>query len=48
MRWEGPVEHMGNVRNTVHTIFWSEETRLFERPRHRWEDNIKLELNEIG
>ena len=25
-----------------------EEKRLLGRPRHRWEDNIKLELQEVG
>jgi hypothetical protein len=24
-----------------------EEKRLLERPRHRWEDNIKLDFREI-
>jgi hypothetical protein len=26
----------------------SEGERPLERPRHRWEDNIKLDLREIG
>jgi hypothetical protein len=26
----------------------SEEKRPLERPRRRWEDNIKVELSEIG
>jgi hypothetical protein len=25
-----------------------EGTGLLERPRHRWEDNIKMDLKEIG
>jgi ribosome biogenesis protein Nip4 len=25
-----------------------EENRPLERPRHRWEDNIKIELKEVG
>jgi hypothetical protein len=31
--------------------FWvgrSEGKRPLERPRHRWEDNIKIDLREIG
>jgi hypothetical protein len=35
----------------VHTEFWleslSEGKRPLERPRHRWEDNIKTSLREI-
>jgi len=25
-----------------------EETSLLGRPRHRWEDNIKMDLQEVG
>ena len=25
-----------------------EGKRLLERPRHRWEDNIKMDLQEVG
>jgi hypothetical protein len=25
-----------------------EGRRLLERPRHRWEDNIKMDLREVG
>jgi hypothetical protein len=25
-----------------------EEKRLLERPKHRWEDNIKIDLQEVG
>jgi len=25
-----------------------EEKRLLGRPRHRWEDNIKMDLQEVG
>jgi hypothetical protein len=25
-----------------------EGKRLLERPRHRWEDNIKMDLQELG
>jgi hypothetical protein len=35
----------------MHTRFWvikSEEKILLGRPRYRWEDNIKLDLGEIG
>ena len=34
-------------------VYWvlvgkPEEKRPLERPRHRWEDNIKLDLREVG
>jgi hypothetical protein len=35
----------------VFTGFWLGEPkgkRPLERPRHRWEDNIKMDLREIG
>jgi hypothetical protein len=45
MRWAGHVARMG--RGEVHTGFWlgnlGRETP-FGRPRHRWEDNIKMDL----
>jgi hypothetical protein len=34
----------------VHEQFQSEnlKKRAFGRPKHRWEDNIKMDLKEIG
>jgi hypothetical protein len=35
----------------MHTKFWSENMKrsdLCGRPRHRWEDNIGIDLREIG
>jgi hypothetical protein len=35
----------------MHTLFWVEEPegkRQLGRPRHRWEDNIRKDLREIG
>jgi hypothetical protein len=40
MRWAGHVVRMG--RGEVFTGFW------LGRPRRRWEDNIKMDLGEIG
>jgi hypothetical protein len=43
--WEGHVARMG--RGDVHTGFWWGD--LSEgRPRRRWEDNIKMDLQEVG
>ena len=35
----------------MHIEFWWENLRerdLLGRPRHRWEDNIKMDLREVG
>jgi hypothetical protein len=49
MRWAGHVANMGEMRN-VYTIFVEkpEGKRTFRTPRQRWEDNIRLDLQEIG
>jgi hypothetical protein len=48
MRWDGRVTRMGTIN--VYKILV--ETPLMKkplrRPRHRWEDNIKMDLTEIG
>jgi hypothetical protein len=37
-------------RDEIHTKFWLEylERRALGRSRHRWEDNIRMKLREIG
>jgi len=49
MRWAGHVAHMGEGRG-VHRVLVGkpEGKRLLGRPRHRWEDNIKMALQEVG
>jgi hypothetical protein len=49
MRWAGHVARMGEDRG-VHMVLVGkpEEKRLLERPRRRWEDNIKIDLQEVG
>ena len=49
MRWEGHVAHMGQRRG-VHRVLVGkpEGKRPLERPRYRWEDNIKIDLQEVG
>jgi hypothetical protein len=48
MRWAGHVARMGEV----FTGFWlggpKGRKRPLGRPRRRWEDNIKVDLREIG
>ena len=39
----------GQFRNTYRVLVGrAEEKRLLGRPRHRWEDNIKMYLKEVG
>ena len=48
MRWVGHVARMGEVRG-VHRVLvgMPEGKRPFGRPRCRWEDNIKMDLQEV-
>jgi hypothetical protein len=40
---------MGKIRNSYKILVGKpERKRLFGRPRHRWEDNIKMHLREVG
>ena len=49
MRWAGHVAHMeeGRVVNKV-LVGKPEGKRPLGRPRRRWEDNIKMDLEEVG
>jgi len=49
MRWVGHVARMGEGRG-VHRVLVGkpEGKRPLGRPRHRWEDNIKMNLLEVG
>ena len=49
MRWAGHVVRMGEDRG-VHRVLVGkpEGKRLLGRPRRRWEDNIKMDLQEVG
>jgi hypothetical protein len=49
MRWAGHVARMGEGRG-VHRVLVGkpEGKRPLGRPRHRWEDNIKRDLQEVG
>jgi hypothetical protein len=49
MRWAGHVACMGEERNVYKVLMgWSEVKRPLGRPRHRWEDGIRMDLREIG
>ena len=49
MRWAGHVARMEEGRS-VFKILTGKPTGLrpLGRPRHRWEDNIRMDLEEIG
>jgi hypothetical protein len=49
MRWAGHVARMGEDRG-VHRVLVGkpEGKRPLRRPRRRWEDNIKMDLQEVG
>jgi len=49
MTWAGLVTHMGERRGVyVILVGKPEGKRPLGRPRHRWEDNIKMDLKEVG
>jgi hypothetical protein len=49
MRWAGHVARMGEDRG-VHRVLMGkpEGKRPLGRPRRSWEDNIKMNLQEVG
>jgi hypothetical protein len=49
MRWAGHVAGMGEGRGAYRVLAGRPEGRRpLGRPRHRWEDNIKMDLQEVG
>jgi len=49
MRWAGHVACMGEGRGMYSVLVWKPEgKRPLGRPRCRWEDNIKTDLQEVG
>jgi hypothetical protein len=49
MRWAGHVAHMGDGRGAHGVLVVKPEgKRPLGRPRHRWEDNIKMDLQQVG
>jgi hypothetical protein len=48
MRWAGDVARTGEKRNAYRILVGKPEgKRPLGRPRHRWEDNIIMDLREI-
>jgi hypothetical protein len=49
MRWAGHVARMGDVRGAYNILVGRPEWRRpLGRPRRRWEDNISMDLREVG
>jgi hypothetical protein len=49
MRWVGNVSHMGQSRGAYRVLVGKpEEKRPLQRARLRWEDNINVDLQEVG
>jgi len=45
----GHVARMGERRGVCRVLMWKPEgKRPLGRPRRRWEDNIKMDLQEVG
>jgi hypothetical protein len=48
MRWVGHMAFMGGRRGTNRVLIWRPKgKRPLERPRQRWEDNIKMNVQEV-
>jgi hypothetical protein len=49
MKWTRHVAHIGEERGVYRVLVGKlEEKRPLGRPRCRWEDNIKMDLQEVG
>jgi hypothetical protein len=49
LRWSGHVACMGERRGAYRALVGKPEGRRpLGRPRHRWENNIKMDLRQVG
>ena len=49
LRRAGHVARMGQSRNAYRVLVGKPESKkLLGKPRRRWEDNIKMDLREVG
>jgi hypothetical protein len=49
MTWAGNVTHRGEMRNAYNILVRKlEGKRPLRRPRHRQEDNIRMDMKEVG
>jgi len=48
-RWVGHVAHMAERRGSYRVLVWRPERRRhLGRCKHRWQHNIKMDLQEVG
>ena len=49
MKWAGHVARMGERRSVNRVLVGKpERKRLLGRSRHKWEDDIKMDVQEVG
>jgi len=49
MRWAGHVARMGKGKSVYRVLVGkSQEQRPLGRPMRRWEDNVKMDLQDVG
>jgi hypothetical protein len=49
IRWEGHIARLGESRGAYRSLVEKPQgKRQLLRPRCRWEDNIKMDLQELG
>ena len=49
LRWAGHIAHMEQFRNAYRVLVGKPEgKRSLGRPRRRWNDNINMDLREVG
>jgi hypothetical protein len=49
MKWVGHVACMGGIRSTYKILVRKPEgKRPLRIPRHRWEDNVRINVRETG
>ena len=49
MRWAGHVARVGEGRGLYRVLVGKTEEKIsLERSRHRWEDNIQMDIEEVG
>ena len=49
LQWAGHVARMEQSRNANSVLVGKPKSkRPLRRPRHRWDDNIKMDLREVG
>ena len=49
MKWAGHVARMGEERGVYRVLVWKQKgKRPLGRSRHRWVDNIRMDLQKVG